>query len=314
MYIYSRTLQDRHVASEQDLKSFLDRFLPSAREVFKYASIQDIYDTHITRELGEVTREKIQSIIHSARSLDFDDKVSHHIVLVTPQTDRINYRVELPTRYLYDRLTELGNLHTVDAASLLYQAFKGAKETKALARFIYEDLIWYQLPLGGQWSVVSMKKIPKKKRYVHLLTTGNEEGDTYLRLGQGTPFEFVTAPLPGDTFGGLKKIFYVYNGKLVLETGFYVPQVKNEATFDGFAYNAEKRIATVFQAMVGERHSVKTASLEWLKGLGVEKVYYVGVTPVGQSLDLPFDPVLLTFVEKVYQLALEPICPKDRTS
>ena len=31
-------------------------------------------------------------------------------------------------------------------------------------------------------------------------------------------------------------------------------------------------------------------------------------------LVLTFDPVLLTFVEKVYQLALEPICLKDRKS
>jgi len=77
---------------------------------------------HITRELGEVTWEKIQSIIHIGRSLNFDDKVSHHIVLVTPQTDRINHRVELPTRYLYDRLMELGML--LDAVFLLYQLSK----------------------------------------------------------------------------------------------------------------------------------------------------------------------------------------------
>ena len=289
----------------------MDRFLPSAREVFKYASIQDTYDAHIERELGEVTRKKIQSIIHSGRSLNFDDDVSHHIVLVTPQTNRINHRVELPSRYLYDKLMRLAKLHALDAAFLFYQAFKGVKETKALAGYIYEDLIGYQLPLGGQWSVVSMKETLQKKRYIHLWTTGNEEGDTYLRLGLGTPFEFVIFPLPSDTFGGLKKIVYAHDSELVLETGFYVPQVTNEATFDGFAYDAEQRIATVFQATVGAKHSVKTASLNWLKDLGVEKVYYVGVTPVGQSLDLPFNPVLLTFVEKVYQLALEPICPKD---
>ena len=74
----------------------------------------------------------------------------------------------------------------------------------------------------------------------------------------------------------------------MLETGFYVPQVTNEATFDGFAYDAEQRIATVFQATVGAKHSVKNPGLKWLKDLGVEKVYYVGVTPVGQSLDILF--------------------------
>jgi len=294
----------------------LDRFLPSAREAFNYASDQDVYDGHIIRELGEVTRESIQSIIRSAKELNFDGKVSHHIVLVTPQTNRLSHRVELPTRYLYDKLMKLGRLGALDAAFLLYEAFKEVKETKSPAGFIFEDLIAYQLPLGGRWPVVSMKKTPKKESYVHLWTTGDEEGDTYLRLGQGAPFEFVTTPpLPSNTsIGRLKKIFYVHDKELVLETGFYVPHVKNEATFDGFAYDAQKRIATVFQATVWKNHSVKTAGLEWLKRLGVKKVYYVGVTPMGQSLDLPFDPALLTFVEKVYQLAFEPICPKDRTS
>ena len=50
----------------------------------------------------------------------------------------------------------------------------------------------------------------------------------------------MTSPLPSDTFGGLKKIVYAHDSKLVLETGFYVPQVTNE-TFDGFAYDAEQQ-------------------------------------------------------------------------
>ena len=114
---------------------------------------------------------------------------------------------------LYDKL---GN-HSLDAA-FLFQTFKEVKETKAPAGFIYEDLIGYQLHLGGQRPIVSMKKTPKKQEYVHLRTTGNKEGDAYLRLGQDAPFGFMTAPLPSDTFGRLKKIFYVHDGKLVLES------------------------------------------------------------------------------------------------
>jgi len=168
VYINSRILQDRQLASEQDIKSFLDRFLPSAREVFKYAFIQDTYDAHIKRELGEVTRKKIQPIIHSGRSLNFDDDVSSYHPRYTADglTDWIK---EFPTRYLYDKLMKLAKLHALDAAFLFYQAFK---ETKAPAGYIYADLIGYQLPLGGQWPVVSMRK----KRYIHLWTTGNEEG------------------------------------------------------------------------------------------------------------------------------------------
>ncbi len=308
--IYSRTLQMRHSVSEQQIKTFLSNYIPSACEVFKYAGHLILYDTFITKELSLLTRKKIQKIVHDATSLKFDGKVSHHVVLISPRTNRIQHRVEIPTRYMYDRLVVLSKLHALDAASLLYEVFKEVKETKAPAEFIYEDLVHLQLPLGGRWPVVTMNGTPKIK-YVHFRTTGIEEGDTYLSLGQGSdPFEFSTGPLPNYAFGNLECIPYAHNDQLVLKTGFYVPRVKNEATFDGFAYDARRRIATVFQVTIGERHFVKIAGLKWLKKLGVKKVNYVGVTPVGQSLLLPFDPNWIDFVEGVYQLRLEPIRPK----
>ena len=96
-------------------------------------------------------------------------------------------------RYIYDRLRELAKFHALDTY-LLYQAFKEVKEAKAPAEFIYEDSIKFQLPLGGQWPVVSMIKTLKKRLYIHFQTTG-EEGDAYLCLRQdGAPFKFVTAP------------------------------------------------------------------------------------------------------------------------
>jgi hypothetical protein len=215
--------------------------------------------------------------------------------------------VEIPTRYIYDRLRELSKLHALDAAFLLYEAFKEVKETKAPAGFIYEDLVHYQLPLGGRWPVVTMNNVGKKIKYVHFRTTGTEVRDTYLSLGRGgVPFEFATASPSNDAFGKLERILYAHDEEPVLRTGFYVPRVPNEATLDGFAYDARSRIATVFQVTVGKKHSVKNAGLEWLKKSGVEKVNYVGVTPVGQRLVLPFDPEWIGFVENVYQLPLEP--------
>lgn len=299
----------RHSVSEQQIKMFLSNYIPSAREVFKYAGHPILYDMFITRELSLLTPKKIQKIVHDAMSVNFDE-VSQHVILISPRTNRIQHRVEIPTRYMYDRLVVLSKLHALDAASLLYEAFKEVKETKAPAVFIYEDLVHLQLPLGGRWPVVTMNGTPKIK-YVHFRTTGIEEGDTYFSLGQGSdPFEFSTGPLPNHAFGSLEWITYAHNDQLVLKTGFYVPRVKNEATFDGFAYDARRHIATVFHVMVGERHSVKIASLQWLKTLDVKKVNYVGVTPVGQGLLLLFDPNWLDFVEGVYQLPLEPISQK----
>jgi hypothetical protein len=281
----------------------LTQFIPSARDVFNYAAHPTLYDTLITEQLGTLTRKEIQNVVHNAMKLKFGD-VSHHVVLISPQANRIEHRVEIPTRY--DKLRELSKLHALDAAFLLYEAFKEVKETKAPAWFIYEELVHYQLPLGGRWPVVTMNNTGKKIKYVHFRTTGTEVGDTYLCLRQGVPFEFVTVPPSNDAFSQLERILYAHDQELVLRTGFYIPRVPNEATFDGFAYDARRRIAAVFQVTVGKVHTVKNTGLEWLKKSGVEKVNYVCVTPVGQRLVLPFDPEWLGFIENVYQLPLEP--------
>jgi hypothetical protein len=142
--IYSRTLQSQPSVSEQQIKTFLSQFIPSAREVFNYAAHPTLYDTLITKELGSLTRIEIQNIVHNAMKLKFGE-VSHHVVLISPQANRIEHRVEIPTRHIYDKLRELSKLHALDAAFLLYEAFKEVKETKAPAGFIYEDLVHYQL-------------------------------------------------------------------------------------------------------------------------------------------------------------------------
>jgi len=93
----------------------------------------------------------------------------------------------------------------------------------------------------------------------------------------------------------------------VLEDGFYYPLIKNHATLDAFVHHA----ATVLQVTIN-RHSVNNAGFEWLKSLGVKKVYLVGVTPVGPSLDLPFNPEWDdSFVAKVYHLPMAPVPPKQ---
>jgi len=202
-------------------------------------------------------------------------------------------------------------MHALDATFLLYDAFKEVNQTTAAAGHIYEDFTQYLVPLGGKWPVVSMKKVPRRQKFSHWKTTETEQADACLCLGRhgGPPFEFVTALLSDNaTFGKLKCMGFQKDERLVLEDGFYYPLIKNHVTFDAFVYHAETRTATVLQVMVSNQHSVNNAGFEWLKSLGVRKVYFVGVTPVGLSLDLPFDPEWDdSFVVKVYHLPMEPV-------
>jgi hypothetical protein len=256
-----------------------------------------------------------------SRLLIFDNDVSHHLVLITPsKTSRSQHLTEIPTKYLYTRITSLGKTHALDAAFLLYEAFKEVKETTSAAGYMYEDFTRYLLPLGGKWPVVSMTKFPWKQKHSHWKTVGGEETDTtYLCLGRdgGFPFEFTTALPDNATFGKLKCRGFEKDERLVLEDGFYYPLIKTQATFDGFVYHTEMRAATVLQVITtSDTHFVNNPGFKWLRSLGVEKVYFVGITPEGKSLDLlsfELDPVLDddSFVVKVYHLPLKPIRPKQ---
>jgi len=55
-YIYSRALQKDVAASEGDLKDFLDRFVTSAREAFKYGADQFAYEAHVNGRLSRLGR------------------------------------------------------------------------------------------------------------------------------------------------------------------------------------------------------------------------------------------------------------------
>lgn len=316
-YIFSRTIQEGMKASELDLKTFLDRFVPSAREAFAYAADQGDYEEFIRKKLSSLGREKIPRIMDGARELSFDNDVSHHLVLITPsETSRSRHVTEIPTRYLYEQIRGLAKMHALDAAFLLYEAFKDVNQTTVAAGFMYEDFSRYLVPLGGQWPVASMTKVSKRQKnqkFTHWRTNGTEKPDTFLRLGcgGGPPFDFATESRFGNaTFGKLKCMGFQKDEQLVLENGFYYPLIKTQATFDFFVYNAETRSAAVCQVTVSNKHSVNDAGLEWLESLGVKKVYFVGITPMGASLDLLFDCKWDDrFVAKVYHLPMEPVRP-----
>jgi len=201
-------------------------WIASAREAFAYAADQYEYKTFLPMKLSYLGRERITQLMDSARSLSFDKDISHHLVLITPsETSRSQHLTEIPTRFLYEQITSLAKMRALDAAFLLYEAFKEVNQTTVAAGHIYEDFTRHLVPLGGEWPVVSMKKVPRRQKFSHWKITGTEQADACLRLGRrgGPPFEVVTALLSDNaTFGKLKCMgFQKDDSRLVLEDGFY---------------------------------------------------------------------------------------------
>jgi hypothetical protein len=316
-YIFSRTIHasDQIPPSELEIKTFLDRFISSARQVFAYAANQRAYEDQLEYKLTELGRDKIPQIMDSARLLSFDNRVSHHLVLITPsEKSRSRHITDIPTRFLYEKIRKNSQMQALDAAFLLYESFKEVLQTTAAAGYMYKDFTQYLIPLGGRWPVIPMTKFLKQqKRYHHWKTSGTEKTDIYLCIGRrgGPPFEFTTAPSDKLTFSKLTSTGFTKDEQLVLKDGFYYPHSKTQATFDAFVCSAQTREVLVLQATIRDWHSVLNAGLIWLKSLGVEKVYFAGVTPVGKGLDLPIDDRedLNSFVSMAYHLPMEPVRP-----
>ena len=62
----------------------------------------------------------------------------------------------------------------------------------------------------------------------------------------------------------------------------------SEETLDSFIYEASSKTATIFQATVLKKHSVKQGGIEWLQGLGVETFRFIVVTAPEMPLDSSF--------------------------
>lgn len=315
-YIFSRTIHASDHPSELEIKTFLDRFISSARQVFAYAANQRTYEDQLDHKLIQLGRDKIPQIMASARLFSFDNWVSHQLVLITPsEKSRSRHITDIPTRFLYEKIIRSSQMQALDAAFLLYESFKEVRQTTVAAGYMYEDFTQYLIPFGGQWPVIPMTKPPKQKRYHHWKTSGTEKTDTYLCIGRrgGPPFEFTAAPSDKPTFSKLTSTGFTKDERLVLKDGFYYPRSKTQATFDAFVCSAQTHEVLVLQATIRDWHSVLNAGLIWLKSLGVERVYFAGVTPVGKGLDLPFDDQedLNSFVSMVYHLPMEPVRPKQ---
>ncbi|KIM46478.1 hypothetical protein M413DRAFT_8313 [Hebeloma cylindrosporum] len=304
--IAARSVQTGEEASELNLKTFLDRFIAAARQAFIYGSAQDMYARLIMETLEDLSGDQTLEIIHSGRLLDLDKKVSHHLVLITPSADtRLEHLTDIPTRFLYETIRDYTRKDALQGALLLHEIFKEVTETTFAIDYIYEDFARYLIPRGGQRSVITMEKFLPKRNSLP------QDPDTFFCVGcdGGPPFHFSRlSSCTKHTPGKLKITGFYMDEPLVLENGFYYPHVKDkdQAMFDGFLYDETIRTAAVLQVMTRDKHFVPDAGFAWLKSLGVEKVYVVGITPVGKSLDLRFNPEWDSLVKAVYHLPLDP--------
>jgi hypothetical protein len=285
----------RYVSSENDLITFFDRFGPSTRSAYAYTkgSIKE-YDARLRTKIANASYEDLDRMFRQASALDLREETSHQLALISAGTFRDEPSVTIPTRYIYDLLIERRSVHKPEAAARLYSIFIWNRYTRSAAGYILNDGYHDVLCKGGQWRISSMKERNPSPKYTHWTFRAEEPDgpDLYLRLGfEGHSITFSTCKLPDSTtYSALPMKEYVQLPQLPLIDGYYRPSSPSAETLDSFIFEARSKTATIFQATVAKKHSVKQGGIEWLLSLGVQKFRFIAVTAPGPevTLDFPF--------------------------
>lgn len=102
--IIGRALQPMDQCSERGLELFCSRYVPSARMAYTYANNLDDYEEIIDMEITRLTSETLGKML-SSEALQVEH-VSHHILLVNPQSNRSRQSITIPSWYIYNKLRD----------------------------------------------------------------------------------------------------------------------------------------------------------------------------------------------------------------
>ncbi|KIM90408.1 hypothetical protein PILCRDRAFT_1716 [Piloderma croceum F 1598] len=284
--IVGRTLQKTNEpCSEAELEIFYSRYASSARMAYAYAHLfLDVYDTKVRSEIAKLAFDTISIVLSTAGSLGTAEGVSHHILLVSPQNNRREHLITIPTRYIYKLLRDQLHITTLQEAAMLYQIFVRNSYIKAPAGYILDD--------------------------VHDLFFDEEQGGTCKHAFQVPDGALVTTArrsLPETaTFVPLTRRRYFIGQNIILENGYYQP-APGQATFDSFIYDEASLTATMLQITVATQHDVTAKGMEWLRNQGVREFRLVAVALLETSLDLMIPNTLVLLITEAYSLMLEAI-------
>ena len=276
--------------SEVELETFYNQFGPSARSAYTHASSPDLYEGPMLEAIANVTFKEVDTVLRQATGLHLSSEISHRLLLICPGASRNTFHAVIPTRYLYEKLRDALVNRSLEAGARLYSMFLRYPKTRTAAAYMLDDAIHDLFYKGGEWPVVRLTPNRPGPKFTHWKTPEAKTNPEYLRIGyQGRPITIAPDQLSNNVkCDALPLTAFLHGAKLTLVDGYYCPSCITEETLDAFIYDAASKTATIFQATVWPKYSIKERGICWLQGLGVQKFRYVAVTPPDQKMDLPF--------------------------
>ena len=168
--------------AEADLETFYSQYAPSVHMVYTYTHhYLLLYKKIVEGEISKLASDTISTVLSTVVS--FGTKgVSHHIFLVSPQSDCTDYMITIPTHYIYKMLCNHLHVKTLQEAVNLYQIFVCNLHIKTSADYILDD-IHNLFCKGGEWEVTLLTKNKVRPVNTHFKSPSQDTESSYMYLG-----------------------------------------------------------------------------------------------------------------------------------
>ena len=293
----------KSVVSEEDLKTFCERYIPSARAAFKHAADLSEHEAYLD---GKISSLEAKDIIRAMNDYSVACD-AHQIFVLRPGPSRSIPLVQIATDFLTRKLFLALGPKLSNSAEELSSVFKRNKITKSVAGALLNSVLENQFSKSGYWPIHKLKASRKRGRHNQHFKMDSSSTQEYLIInGLNRPSFSIsdTPPAEGVVHAKVQINFFSSTGTIKLVDGYYIPISSNQATSDSFYYDATHRQATILQFTTSD---MEVEGLKQLQELGVHSIRYVAVTGPQQTFDLPVPHDYANFVSEMYLLILEKI-------
>ncbi|KAJ6525443.1 hypothetical protein DFH09DRAFT_1188431, partial [Mycena vulgaris] len=285
------SFQSRNGSPPQDILAFHERYGGSAHDAYNYCWRIHEFDGMVDTAKRHLTQVDIRKAIAAdPSSIDLPEHVKHYFLSAFPLSDldRSLFQIRPPTEHLMNIVLEKLDADVKLARRRFYQICLGLKTPgcQALAAGLLDVHFHEWILMGGRWPLTKMQQEgvtnPEQKSASWLVTSEPPrflEADGHIRILDVNPWTSVFHPVSSRLIDA-KEMELMADTKKTLEIGiYYRPAASDFLTFNAF-YVVEPGVAIAFQASISEHgHNTNEAGVKLLRGLGINKIIYVLVTP-----------------------------------
>ncbi|KAI5826732.1 hypothetical protein K523DRAFT_310828 [Schizophyllum commune Tattone D] len=299
---YSACVRAPHPDSNRIIQSFFDKYGPSTRYAFQAVSARENWEEAqsivLQSALERFDFPQFRNLVSGAKTLQTDDSVSHHILLVEPADKRHLVKVDLVSGHVLALLTKSFSSLPSQGVRLVYDLFASDVRTKDAASRLVEEGMHALLPMPGHWPLT---KWPCTDKYRMIVSGGSND-----------PLRIVAVNAAAlSVVHDALVVERVNAGQDLKLTGKYyqLPKTSTPGKVDSFIYNPQSNVITAFHLTISATHFIDLEGLKWLRSLrgtpgGPAPIIDLVVVSSDSTLELTVGELALELLRQVYRLHL----------